>query len=124
MFEEKVELPQEEIEKIKSLREQGLSYNRIAKILNRSISTIYKYAKDVAPTQEKDVLDYVSEQDRKLELRIIELEHKITLIKETLEKLIELFFDYQVFMALKLNWNINDQKLEELKEEMLKNLNF
>jgi predicted transcriptional regulator len=118
------ELPPEEIEKIKELREQGLSYHRIAKILNRSVSVVYKYAQGIAPTSEKDVIDFMMEQNKKLELRIIEQEHKITMIKETLEKLINLFFEYQVFVALKLGWNINDQKLEELKEEMLKSLGF
>jgi len=46
------------------------------------------------------------------------------MIKETLEKLIDLFFEYQVFVALKLNWSINETKLEELKEETLKSLDF
>ena len=118
------ELPAEEIERIRELRSQGLSYSKIAKMLGRSIGVVYKYARNVPTDSKLDVLDLMEEQNKKLELRIVELDHKLIMIKETLEKLIELFFDYQVFMALKLNWNINDQKLEELKEEMLKNLNF
>lgn len=42
-------MKEEEIEELRSLRRQGLSYDEIAKISKRSKSTVIKYCRDIKP---------------------------------------------------------------------------
>jgi len=115
------ELTPEEIQEIQNLREQGLSFRKISKITGRSLSVIYKYAKDIKPSviEEKDVLDFVEPKLRKLE----KLEQRADQIEETLKDLIELVFINFSGICKTLELPYNEDKAELLKDQLLKNLN-
>jgi len=60
------ELSQEEIERIKRLRQEGLSYRNIARIVNRPLSTVYEIAKTVKPEEpEEDLIDIINKEIEK-----------------------------------------------------------
>jgi transposase len=116
------ELTPEEIEEIQSLREQGLSFRKISKITGRSLSVIYKYAKDIKPSviEEKDVLDFVEPKLKKIE----KLEQRADRLEETLKDLIELVFINFSGICKTLELPYNEDKAELIKEQLLKNLNI
>jgi transposase len=116
------ELTPEEVQEIQNLREQGLSYRRISKITGRSLSVIYKYAKDIKPSiiEEKDVLDFIEPKLKKLE----KLEQRADQIEETLKDLIELVFINFQGICKTLELPYDEDKAELIKEQLLKNLNI
>jgi len=115
------ELTPEEIQEIQSLREQGLSYRNIAKKTGRSLSIVYKYARDIKPSflEEKDVLDFMEPKLKKIE----KLEQRADRIEETLKDLIELVFINFSGICKTLELPYNEDKAELLKDQLLKNLN-
>ena len=114
------ELTPEEIEEIQSLREQGLSFRKISKITGRSLSVIYKYAKDIKPSiiVEKDVLDFIEPKLKKIE----KLEQQVDRLKENQKDLIELIFANILGISRALNLNVDEERAELIKEKLLSQL--
>jgi IS30 family transposase len=121
MEEENAELSQEEIETIKRLRLEGLSYRSISKELNRPLSTVYRYAKDIKPETfyEKDVLDIVNAKLKRIE----KLERQVERQNETLKDLIELVFANILGICRVLELSYNEEKAKLIKDQLLENLN-
>jgi len=121
MEEENAELSQEEIETIKRLRLEGLSYRSISKELNRPLSTVYRYAKDIKTETfyEKDVLDIVNAKLKRIE----KLERQVERQNETLKDLIELVFANILGICRVLELSYNEEKAKLIKDQLLENLN-
>jgi IS30 family transposase len=111
------ELSPEEIQEIKSLREQGLSYRSIAKRTGRSLSIIYKYARDVKPSflEEKDILDFI-------EPKLSRLERQVDRLMENQRDLIELVFANILGISRALSLNVDEERAELIKEKLLNQL--
>lgn len=114
MFE--MSLPEEEVERMKELRRQGLSYRSISKIVNRPLSTVYEICKDVRPEkiEEVDVLDVVEKMvDEKI---AVLWEHIKSLIDNDLA-FIEVLIDRKILKVDVEKFNLWKEKvLEDLKK--------
>jgi len=111
------ELTPEEIEEIKSLREQGLSYRNIAKRTGRSLSIIYKYCKGIRPLvlEEKDLLDFI-------EPKLNKLEQQVDRLKENQRDLIWLVFQNLLTIAKGVGLKVDEAKLDMVREKLLSSL--
>jgi transposase len=111
---EQFELTPEEIEEIRTLREQGLSYRNIAKKTNRSLSVIHKYAKDIRPLvlEERDILDFV-------EPKLTRLEKDLEKLKENQRDLIWLVFQNLLTIAKGVGLKVDEAKLDMVREKLL-----
>jgi len=114
---EQFELTPEEIEEIRTLREQGLSYRNIAKKTGRSLSVIHKYAKDIRPLvlEERDILDFI-------EPKLTKLEKDQEKLKENQRDLIELVFANILGISRALSLNVDEERAELIKEKLLSSL--
>jgi transcriptional regulator with XRE-family HTH domain len=114
---EEFELTPEEIQEIRTLREQGLSYRNIAKKTGRSLGIVAKYCKGIRPLvlEEKDLLDY-------LEPKLNKLEQQVDRLKENQKDLIELVFANILGISRALNLNVDEERAELIKEKLLSSL--
>jgi len=117
MNEEEFELTPEEIQEIRTLREQGLSYRNIAKKTGRSLGIIAKYCKGIRPLvlEEKDLLDY-------LEPKLNKIERDLEKLKENQRDLVELIFANILGISRALNLNVDEERAELIKEKLLNQL--
>jgi transcriptional regulator with XRE-family HTH domain len=114
---EEFELTPEEIEEIKTLREQGLSYRNIAKKTGRSLGIVAKYCKGIRPLvlEEKDLLDY-------LEPKLNRLEQQVDRLKENQRDLIWLVFQNLLVIAKGCSLKVDEAKLDIIREKLLSSL--
>ena len=114
---EEYELTPEEIEEIRTLREQGLSYRNIARKTGRSLGIVAKYCKGIRPLvlEEKDILDFI-------EPKLNKLEQQVDRLKENQKDLIELIFANILGISRALNLNVDEERAELIKEKLLSSL--
>jgi len=114
---EEFELTPEEIEEIRTLREQGLSYRNIAKKTGRSLGIVAKYCKGIRPLvlEERDILDFV-------EPKLTRLEKEVEKLKENQRDLIELVFANILGISKALSLNVDEERAELIKEKLLSSL--
>jgi len=114
---EEFELTPEEIEEIRTLREQGLSYRNIAKKTGRSLGIVAKYCKGIRPLvlEERDILDFI-------EPKLTKLEKEVEKLKENQRDLVELIFANILGISRALNLNVDEERAELIKEKLLSQL--
>jgi predicted transcriptional regulator len=114
---EEFELTPEEIQEIRTLREQGLSYRNIAKKTGRSLGIIAKYCKGIRPLvlEEKDLLDYI-------EPKLDKINKDLEKLKENQKDLIELVFANFFSICRALDLGYDQERAELIKEKLLSSL--